>query len=178
MADEKNTSSLSIEEAIKTALEYETKVRDVYLEAVEMFKGDIGTRVFGIMAKEEQGHIDYLESRLKEWQTTGSITPEKIETVVPNREQIEVGVKALKNRLQVQNHETELKMLQKALEVEEETSEYYRKLVNTMEAENQKMFKRFLEIEEGHLAVVQAEIDSVSGMGFYFDMAEFNLEAG
>jgi hypothetical protein len=33
-----------------------------------------------------------------------------------------------------------------------------------------------LEIEDGHLAIVQAQLDSVQGMGFWFDVAEFRLE--
>ncbi len=32
-------------------------------------------------------------------------------------------------------------------------------------------------IEDGHLAIVQAQLDSVQGMGFWFDIAEFRLEA-
>jgi hypothetical protein len=40
------------------------------------------------------------------------------------------------------------------------------------------LFQRFVEIEQGHLAIVQAEIDSVSGLGFWFDMREFDLETG
>ena len=45
-------------------------------------------------------------------------------------------------------------------------------------AEAQALFQRFVEIEQGHQAIVRAEIDSVSGLGFWFDMQEFNLEAG
>jgi hypothetical protein len=33
-----------------------------------------------------------------------------------------------------------------------------------------------VEIEEGHQAIVQAEIDSVSGMGVWFDTMELSLE--
>ena len=36
----------------------------------------------------------------------------------------------------------------------------------------------FLGIEQGHQAIVQAEIDALSGLGFWFDFQEFNLEAG
>jgi hypothetical protein len=36
--------------------------------------------------------------------------------------------------------------------------------------------RAFLEIEDGHLAIVQAQLDSVQGMGFWFDIAEFRLE--
>ena len=40
----------------------------------------------------------------------------------------------------------------------------------------QEMFRRFVEIEEGHQKIVQAEIDCVSGAGFWFDSMEFKLE--
>ena len=39
-------------------------------------------------------------------------------------------------------------------------------------------FGRFLEIEQGHQAIVRAEIDALTGMGFWFDFQEFDLEAG
>jgi hypothetical protein len=42
--------------------------------------------------------------------------------------------------------------------------------------EGQELFRRFVEIEEGHVAIVQAEMDLVSGTGFWFDTAEFSLE--
>jgi hypothetical protein len=35
---------------------------------------------------------------------------------------------------------------------------------------------RCLEIEEGHVAIVQADIDAVSGIGFWFDVKEFDLD--
>ena len=41
-----------------------------------------------------------------------------------------------------------------------------------------RLFERFVAIEEGHQAIVQAEIDCVSGSGFWFDTSEINLEMG
>ena len=40
-----------------------------------------------------------------------------------------------------------------------------------------KRFALFLEIEEENLALVQAEIDAITGMGYWFDFREFDLEA-
>jgi hypothetical protein len=51
-------------------------------------------------------------------------------------------------------------------------------MVGELSGERQRLFARFLEIEEGHVAIVQAEIDAVSGSGFWFDMKEFDLEKG
>ena len=71
----------------------------------------------------------------------------------------------------------EVQMLNKALAVEIETSNFYKAMVEQLDNEPQNMFKRFLEIEDGHLALVQAEIDHITGTGFWFDFQEFNLEA-
>ena len=38
------------------------------------------------------------------------------------------------------------------------------------------MFARFLEIEDGHVAIVQAELDFISDNGFWFDFQEFDME--
>jgi hypothetical protein len=50
-------------------------------------------------------------------------------------------------------------------------------MVLELSDEGQQMFAEFVKIEQGHLDLVQAEIDAVSGVGFWFDMPEFNLEA-
>ena len=70
----------------------------------------------------------------------------------------------------------ELESLNRALEVERETSSFYKQMVATLDADGKKLFERFVEIEEGHVAIVQAEMDLVSGSGFWFDTAEFSLE--
>jgi hypothetical protein len=51
-------------------------------------------------------------------------------------------------------------------------------MVRELPPEGQSLFSRFLEIEDGHGAIVQAEIDNVKQMGFWFDLKEFDLEAG
>jgi rubrerythrin len=168
---------MEVEKAIKTAIDYETKVRDVYASALANARNETARRVFDRLAKEEQGHIDYLESRLTEWQKTGALKPRKLETVIPTKGAIEEGVKKLEGMMTEPDKHGEAQMLTKALDVEIETSNFYQQMVDQLDNEPQKMFQRFLEIEEGHLAIVQAELDSLTGNGFWFDFAEFDLEA-
>jgi rubrerythrin len=73
---------------------------------------------------------------------------------------------------------TEVEHLKRALAAEKETSAFYRKMVAEMPEERRQLFARFLEIEEGHVAIVEAELDAVSGFGFWFGMKEFDLEKG
>lgn len=168
---------MNTEKAIKTAIEYENKVKEVYLEAVRVSKNEIGKKVFQQLADEEQGHIDYLNSRLEQWQKTGKITAEKLKSTIPTKSKIEEGVKKLEANLKKPDAYGEVQMLGKALNVEIETSKFYKEMVDSLDGEEKKMFTRFLEIEDGHLALVQAEIDSLTGMGVWFDSIEFNLEA-
>lgn len=170
-------SVITIEEAIKTAIKFETKVRDVYASAVEESKDQTGKNVFSILAKEEQGHIDYLNHRLEELKKDGVIKLADVDTILPSKSTIDKQVRELKKTLEPQKKDYELKLLQKAVDVEQQTSTFYKNMTEEMSGDAQKMFAQFFEIEDGHLALVQAELDAVSGLGFFFGFEEFNMES-
>jgi len=170
---------MNLDDAIKTAIEYETKVYKVYLDAMDKASDDVGKRVFKVLRDEEKGHLKYLRARLDEWNESGKITVEKLGTAIPTQKLIDDRVAELKAKVQGAKprlHDTELELLRRALEVETETSAFYQKMVRTLDAEGRTLFERFVEIEEGHKAIVQAEIDCLSGSGFWFDTPEFSLE--
>ena len=166
---------MTLEEAIKTAINYEIKVRDVYLDNVDSIADETGRRVFKTLGDEEQGHVDYLESRLAEWRKTGEVSLCKLETVVPACDVIEKGVKKLDDHMATRDYGTEREMLTKALAMEQETSAFYRRMVDEL-GNDGTLFARFLEIEEGHEAIVQAELDYLNQTGHFFDFQEFNME--
>ncbi len=169
---------MKLEEAIKTAIDYETRVHTLYREAAEKASDERGRRAFEVLADEERGHLEYLTSRLREWQETGSINPEELKSVFPSKEVIEQGLQKLKDRMEPRTgaYDAELELLGRALNVEIETSSFYYRMVHELGEEGRRLFERFLAIEEGHQAIVQAQIDSVSGLGFWFDHTEFSLE--
>jgi rubrerythrin len=174
--------SYSIEEAITTAMEMESRVRDVYLDAEKLADRVVGKHVLSVLAKEEQDHLDYLKHKLEEWQKDGTITGEELESVIPPKRIIDREVEKLGGKVKSHerdlHHSTELRMLQNAQEVEQETSDFYKRMVEELPEEVRPLFQRFVEIEEGHLAIVQAEIDYISGPGFWFDFREFDLSGG
>jgi len=167
---------MTLEEAIKTAMEFETQVSDVYRHAMENTSDQVGKRTFGVLAEEEQRHLNYLKSRLDELRKTGGITAEELDTAIPSREAIRGGIGRLEATMEKKGRGVELQMLGKALEVEQDTTDFYRKMVSELDAEGRKLFARFVEIEEGHLAIVQAEIDYLSRSGYWFDIKEFDME--
>lgn len=163
-----------MEKAIKTALEYETRVRDSYRTAAQKSANDVGKRVFKVLGDEEQKHVDYLESRLAEWQKTGKVVPERLETIVPPADVIESGVEKLEEHLAKGDHGAEIELLSKALQLEKETSAFYQKMVDELDSGGE-LFERFLEIERGHVAIVQAELDYVNQTGYFFDFQDFRM---
>lgn len=167
-----------VEKAIVAALGYENNVRDVYKDAVTKATDEVARKVFQVLADEEQGHVDYLEHKLQQCRDHGVLEPDKLETKIPTKKAIEAGTRKLERRLDGADRGAEVELLRKALAVEEETSDFYRKMVDELPPEGKAFFQPFIAIEDGHVAVVQAEIDAVSGMGFWFDFQEFDLEAG
>jgi rubrerythrin len=173
---------MELEKAIQTAIEFETRVKAVYVEASNQVTNSTGKKVFEALAEEEQGHLDYLKHKLDEWQTTGKITQTSLATKIPTKESIENETKKIEGKVHEHDEDrsknTELKMLYNALEVEKETGDFYKQMVKELPKEGQELFARFVEIEEGHLAIVQAEIDYISGPGYWFDFKEFDLAGG
>lgn len=171
---------MTVEGIIRTALQYEEKVRDVYREAAAAAGDATGRRVWEVLAREEQGHLDYLHSRLEEWQQTGRVRAVELGTLIPGRERLEEAMKGLQQRVRLPEEERDsaLAALRRAEEAERATAAFYRQAVASLPGEEERrMFARFLEIEEGHARIVQAEIDALTGLGFWFDMQEFRLEA-
>lgn len=170
---------MNLEEAIKTAIDYEIRVRDAYVDAQKKVSGDaVGERIFKVLADEEQGHIDYLRSRLDEWNKSGKIEVEALATMIPGKDIIDAEVKKLEAPLDKGDRAAELDLMKGALVAEKETSDFYARMVKELPEADRPLFARFLEIEVGHQAIVQAEIDSLTGNGFWFDFQEINLEAG
>lgn len=170
---------MKLEQAITTALEYEGRVHRTYSEAAENAEDDVAKRVFSTLRDEEAEHIKYLRERLDEWRSTGTVTVAELDTVLVSKAEIEAGAATLRERLEGGGRQirgTEFESLKKALDVEVETSSFYKKMVASLDGDERRLFERFVEIEEGHVAIVQAEMDMVSGTGFWFDTAEFSLE--
>ena len=51
---------MTLEDAIVLAIEYETRVRDSYVEAAAAADSEVGKKIFKTLGDEEQGHVDYL----------------------------------------------------------------------------------------------------------------------
>ena len=76
---------MKLDNAIKTALEYEAGVHKIYRQAMDKTIDPAAKRVFRVLCKEEMEHLKYLQERLEEWQKTGKVVAKKLGTSIPAR---------------------------------------------------------------------------------------------
>ena len=121
-----------------------------------------------------------MKVKLEQLTATGTVSPDEITSSLPSKSTIDEAVGKLKTNLDTpaseRIYDSELQMLERARDVEIETSNFYKQMAQELPEAGRKLFAPFVAIEEGHLAIVQAELDYVSGSGFYFDLFEVNLE--
>lgn len=167
---------MTVEQALISALECEQRVRNHYISAAKGTDDPKGREIFLALAEEEQSHIDFLNQRLAHWRKEGRLGETKLTSMLPSKKWLEEG-KAKMASIQInRSYDNEVQMLRVALALEKEVSDHYSTLAEQMDGDAKLLFRRFLEIESAHTAIVQAELDALEGNGFWFDFAEFNLE--
>ncbi len=178
ISDRKNGVKMNIKDAIKTAIKYEKKVCDVYEEALRELNEKTTRRLLEALHKDEQYHVLYLEKKLKQMNQDGRIIQDEINSTIPSKEDIQKEIHKLRSKMAERDLGDKNKALSKILKVEIETSKFYRDMVDTLPEEGKKLFSRFLEIEDSHITLVQAELDHYGNTGFWFDNKEIDMEAG
>lgn len=167
---------MTVEEAIKTAIDFEIKIRDIYRDAAQKVSDPAGRRTLTMLAEDEQHHIEYLEDRLKLWEKTGKLSAAKLESALPVIATLTRETEKIESHFAQENRRGEIEILSKALKAEVETSQFYERMVSEMPPEYQPLFARFLEIEENHIAAVQFELDYLTQSGYWFDFKEYDME--
>ena len=167
---------MTLEEAIKTAIEYETRIRDIYREAETAVDDEIGKKIFAALGYDEQHHIEYLEHTLEQLAINGKIDSKQLESVIPSGKSIQQEAAKIESLVAKEFYGIRKQMLSRALKAEIETSDFYRRMVDELPAEGKSLFSRFLEIENNHVNAVQFELDYMSKTGYWFDFKEFDME--
>jgi rubrerythrin len=167
---------MDLEQAIITAMDYETRIRDIYREAAQDMVLLVAKNFLKTMGDDEQHHLDYLAERLQTWRNTGQLKVEKLETAIPPEELMARQMTKFKGEISKKTLGDQKRILSRALKVEVETSNYYKRMVEEMPEEGQRMFARFLDIEERHIHAVQMQLDYLTKTGYWFDFKEFDME--
>lgn len=162
-------------EIFRLAISLEKEALISYLRFGQEIKDLNGKNLFIRLAMDEFEHIEILEKEQEYFEKEKRF--EELE--IPQTE-IEKSVTHLKPLLPKEKKVSdlnELNILQMALELEEKAIEFYQNQEKESKDKSaKKIWQRLKEIEEGHYKLIQAEIDSLTKTGFWFDFREFSLE--
>ncbi|PKL08442.1 MAG: hypothetical protein CVV51_08875 [Spirochaetae bacterium HGW-Spirochaetae-7] len=165
---------MTLKEALEEALDYETRIADLYRVAAADSTAPEAKAFFDFLAADEGRHVAFIEAAIadagKGLRPDASLVKNSLPSDIP------ASVAKAKAAFRSSPDGGQLAALENALRAEVETSAFYRRLVASLPESETAAFRKLQEIEDGHTAIVKAELDSVSGSGFWFDIRVFDME--
>jgi len=165
---------MTINEALERALGYEMRIRDLYAQAAADATIPEAHAFYDFLAVDEDRHVNFIEHARVGAKAGKLPDAAAIETSLPH--DVQAAIAKAKAAFHAAADGGRLSALEHALKAEEETSAFYRKLITELPPDSTSAFARLLEIEDGHTAIVKAELDAVTGSGYWFDVRVFDLE--
>jgi rubrerythrin len=161
-------------DAIKMAIQLEKDGRAFFEEAAQKTENQLGKKMFEKLAKDEIDHLRTFQNIFDtvteggDWKELAQKTPRVGK--VPVFEKKEGEEKRHVNP-------GELDALRKAMNIEKDAIEFFQKATN--EADDpleKKIFSTIQKEEEFHYDMLQAQYDSLSHSGMWYDIGEFQMD--
>ncbi len=164
-----------VREAIKTAIQLEKDGREFFEQAAEETKNELGKKMFHKLAGDEVRHLVTFEKMFKTL-TDPKTWKELLKGGAP-RERMPYFAEQAENRSPAEKGAGEVSALRQALAVERKAIDFFRKVAEeTGDPEAKRIFQLIAEEEVSHYDLIQAQIDSVTNAGFWFDVGDFKMD--
>ncbi len=163
-------------DALNKAIHSEKAALETYLKFARQTKVVSGKDMFIRLSEDELSHRELLEKELVNLQAGRPwakpvFKPSDIEELLPR-----IGDQHAKAQTE-QGSSDDLTALNIALEMEKKAIAFYRRESDkTADATARRMYARLTEMEEAHYNLIQAELDNIKDIGFWFGIQEFTLE--
>ncbi|NLN63495.1 MAG: hypothetical protein GX146_11545 [Myxococcales bacterium] len=165
-------------QALHDAIEMEKGIGKAYIQAAESAVDARAKRLYRLLAEEEGTHLRYLLREKKQWEAGQRLTGETLPAPVAAADNRAETLAEVRRELHADQVAQEREALQRALQAEQRIFAFYQERAQQFTGEVKAMFAQFLEIEQGHVALVSAELSALDGDGFWFEQREFDVEQG
>ncbi len=169
---------MSSEEIFATAIEYEKKVYELYLTAVNIIDDEKGQSLFKALADDELSHVQFLEYGLDQLKKDKKIDLDKLKPSLPSQEMVKNQIEKMKGEIPEKMLGDFKRILSSALLLEVETSNFYKEAYERSEGTVKSILEKFYEIELNHVNLVQVELDMASHNGYWLNYMEIDMEEG
>ncbi|HOX91770.1 MAG TPA: hypothetical protein PLC54_02530 [Spirochaetales bacterium] len=167
---------MTVEQALSQAILYEDSISTQYRNAAQESTQNEVRAFYEALAKDEASHAAYLRQQLADWNQKRQLGGQgPVGSMKPNAK-ILAAAGRTDAAFSSGSEGGMLAGLENALRAERESSAFYRKHASELPEPANALFNRMIEIEDGHSAIVQAQLDLVSRSGHWFDVREFTME--
>jgi len=167
--------ALNVQEAIKTAIQLEKDGQAFFNQAAEETSNELGKKMFRKLAGDEVRHLQTFK-KMFQTITDPKTWKQLMASGSPQKRMLFFDQKAAQ-RTPAEKGAGELNALQQALEVERKAITFFKETAQeTDDPEAKRIFEAIAREEEGHYDLIQAQIDSVTHAGFWFDVGEFQMD--
>lgn len=161
--------------ALKTAIEIEDQGLLNFLKFARQTKDTTGKNMFIRLAMDEHEHRRIIEKQLNNLLEGKPLV--KIEIPKSEIEQVAPTIREKQQKTRGESGLLEIDALNTALDLERKAAKFFREQANLVtDAEAKALFIRLAEWEDAHFDIIQAELDSIQGTGFWFGIPEFQMD--
>ncbi|HEX9970896.1 MAG TPA: ferritin family protein [bacterium] len=161
--------------ALKTAIEIEDNGLLNFLKFARQTKDTTGKNMFIRLAMDEHEHRRIIEKQLTNLMEGKPLI--KIEIPKSEIEQVAPTIRDKQQKTRGESGLLEIDALNTALDLERKAAKFFRDQANLIsDAEAKALFIRLAEWEDAHFDLIQAELDSIQGTGFWFGIPEFQMD--
>jgi rubrerythrin len=161
--------------ALRAAIEIEDNGLLTFLKFARQTKDATGKNMFIRLAMDEHEHRLIIEKQLNNLLEGKPLI--NIEIPKSEIEEIAPKIREKQQRTRGESGLLEIDALNTALDLERKAAKFFRdqaKLISDSEAKA--LFIRLAEWEDAHFDIIQAELDSIQGTGFWFGIPEFQMD--
>lgn len=166
---------------LRDAMELERRGHAFYLEAAEATSAARGKHMFLTLAKDELDHLAYLDGAFRTLMRDGVLpampAPAPVEpTAGPVRPEVFPSPKEVAREVKATAGERDA--LKRGMQAEQDSIALYSQAAAQAETDAEKaLFRSLVAVEQGHLAILQGEYDSINQTGFWMGFQEFSMES-
>lgn len=161
--------------ALRTAIEIEDNGLLTFLKFARQTKDATGKNMFIRLAMDEHEHRLIIEKQLNNLLEGKPLI--NIEIPKSEIEEIAPKIREKQQRTRGESGLLEIDALNTALDLERQAAKFFRDQANLVtDPEAKALFIRLAEWEDAHFDLIQAELDSIQGTGFWFGIPEFQMD--
>jgi rubrerythrin len=178
MSDEALQRSL---DTLKSAILGEIRGWEFYTDAAKKTSSPSGQKMFEQLAKDEVDHQKWLEEAYDRLAAgKEGLTPMHLIKHKPIDKKMKPVAPVDRRRLvkKVKERTDEVEAVLIGIKLEEDAITFYQEALEQPDVNDEvkDLFKTLVEVEEGHLTILQGEYQVLTGVSFYYDYPELSKE--